>query len=71
MLFWEDISSPVTYSYLSVLPDDNADNFAAVPVMSYCGFSCLIFSSIVNFHQWAIVNFLCRSMECLGSISDE
>ena len=41
------ISSPVRNSYLSILPDDNADIFAAYLLISYCRFSTLILSSIV------------------------
>ena len=33
-----NISSPVRYSYLSILPDDNADIFAASLLLSYCTF---------------------------------
>ena len=54
ILLWLDdnISSPVRYSYLSVLPYDNADIFAASLLISYCSFSSLILSSIVmiNFY---------------------
>ena len=48
-LFWPggNISSPVRYLYLSTLPDDNADIFAASLLISYCSFSSLILSSIV------------------------
>ena len=42
-----NISSPVTYSYLSTFPCDNADIFAASLLISYCSFSPLILSSIV------------------------
>ena len=54
ILFWSDgnIPSLVRYSYLSILPDNNADIFAASLLISYCSFSSLIFSSIVmiNFY---------------------
>ena len=53
-LLWSDvsISSPVRYSYLSILPDDNAEVFAASLLISYCSFSSLSLSSIllVNFY---------------------
>ena len=42
-----NISSPVRYSYLLILPDDRADIFAAPLLISYCIFSSLILSSIV------------------------
>ena len=31
-------SSPVRYSYLSILPNDNVDIFAASLLISYCNF---------------------------------
>ena len=40
-------SSPVRYSYLSILPDDNVDIFAASLLISYYSFSSLILPSIV------------------------
>ena len=43
---WSDgnISSPVRYSYLWILPDDKADMLAASLLMSYCSFlSILLF----------------------------
>ena len=42
------MSSPVRYSYLSILPDDNADIFAASLGTSNRNFAYLIFSSIVK-----------------------
>ena len=54
ILLWSDgnISSLIRYSYLSILPDGNADVFAASQLISYCSFSSLILSSIVliNFY---------------------
>ena len=49
ILFWSDgnISSPVRYSYLPILPADNADVFTASLLISYCNFSPLILSSNV------------------------
>ena len=41
------MSLTVRYSYLSILPDDNADNLAASFSISYCGFSSQNFSSVV------------------------
>ena len=38
----DNISLFVRY-YLSILPDDNADNFATSLLIPYCTFSCLIF----------------------------
>ena len=48
-LLWSEgtISSPVTYSYLSILSDNDADIFYACLLVSYCNFSSLILSSIV------------------------
>ena len=37
----------VRYSFLSILPDDNADILAASLLISNCSFSSLILSSIV------------------------
>ena len=37
----------IKYSYLSILPDDNANIFAASLFISYCSFSSLIWSSVV------------------------
>ena len=47
-----NIASPVRYSHLPTLPDDNAAVFDASVLMSYCNFSSLILSSIVliNFY---------------------
>ena len=43
ILLWSDgnISSPVRYSYLSILPDDNADIFAASLLILYYSFYIL------------------------------
>ena len=53
ILLWSDgnISSPLIYSYLSILPDDNANIFVASQLISHCSFSALILSSIV------VINF--------------
>ena len=41
-----NISSPVRYSYLSILPDENVHIFAASLLILHCSFSSLILSSI-------------------------
>ena len=56
ILLWSDgnISSPVgySYSYLSILPENNADIFAVSLLISHYSFSSLTLSSLVmiNFH---------------------
>ena len=47
--FWLDdnISSPVRYSYLPILPDDKADILGASLLLSYCSFLSSIWSLIV------------------------
>ena len=47
--FWLEgnISSPVRYSHLSLLPDYQAGIFSASLLISYCSFSSWIWSSIV------------------------
>ena len=42
-----NVSSPVRYSYLSILPDDNVDIAAAFPLRFYFSFSSLILPSTV------------------------
>ena len=42
--FGDNTSSRVRYSYLSILPNDNADLFVAALLMWYCNFSSLILS---------------------------
>ena len=42
-----NISSPVRYSYLTILPDDNGDIFATTLLMSYWNFLSLILSTMV------------------------
>ena len=49
-----NISSPVRYSYLSILPDDNADIFSGSLLISYCSFSSLILSSFVMVNVYII-----------------
>ena len=48
ILLWSegDISSPVGYSHLSLLPDDNAKIFATSLFVPYCIFSSLILLSV-------------------------
>ena len=53
-----NVSSPVRYSYLSNLPDDNAD-IAVSLLIFYCNFSSVILSSIV------ITIFYILSKRCL------
>ena len=43
-----NISSPIRYSYLSILPDDNAHIFAVSLLIFYCSFPSLIISPIVK-----------------------
>ena len=45
-----NISSPVRYSYLWILPDDEADTLAAYLLKSYCSFSFLMWSLVVIFY---------------------
>ena len=82
-----NISSSLRYSYLSILPDDNTDIFAAVVLMSYCNCSFSKFSSIfmINFNALSdekvesltkanycfIVPFLQNFEKSFNSISDE
>ena len=44
ILLWSDgnISSPVRYSYLLILPDDNADILTASLFILYCSFLSII-----------------------------
>ena len=39
-----NVSSPARYSYLSILPDDKANVFAASLLIPYCNFLSLILS---------------------------
>ena len=56
----DNISSPVSYSYLPILPDENADIFAASLLMSYCSFSAKILLSIamISFYIFCEILFL-------------
>ena len=56
------MSSPVRNSYLSILFDDNADIFAALPLISYCSFSSLSLLSIfiISFYILSKRSFLKR-----------
>ena len=64
ILLWpgSNISSAARYSYLSILPEDNADIFAASLLISYCIFSAVILSSIamINFYILSKRFFLTR-----------
>ena len=42
----DNISSPPRYSYLSIIPEDNADIFVAFLLLSYCDFSSLVLWSV-------------------------
>ena len=61
ILLWSDgkISLPVR-NYLSILPDDKTDIFAASLLISYCSFSSIILSSIyiINFYIVSKIFFL-------------
>ena len=48
-----NISSPVRYSYLSILPQDNTDIFAASLLISYCNFL-----SLISYHQLSWLVFI-------------
>ena len=65
------ISSPVRYSYLSILPNDNADIFTATLLISYCSFSFLILSSIfmIDFYILSKRFFLKRETLSDGRVS--
>ena len=58
ILVWSDVNIPwpVRYSYLQVLPDNNADILAASLIASYFSVSSLILSSIVLI-SYLIINF--------------
>ena len=49
---------PVRYSYLSILPDNNVDIFAASPLVSYYHFSSQILSLIANFSFYILSKWL-------------
>ena len=49
-----NISLPVRYSYLSILPDNNADIFYASLLISYCSFPSLILSSVVMINFYVV-----------------
>ena len=65
-------SSPVEYSYLSILPGDNADIVAASLLIWYFSFLYLILSSIVmiNFHIPSKRFFLkCKKLSDVKGVS--
>ena len=70
ILPWSDgnIFSPLKYSYLSILPEDNADIFAASLLMSYGSFSSSRLSSIVMINFYILPKRLFLKRE---ELSDE
>ena len=58
-----NISSLGRYSYLSVLPDDNANIFAISPLRSCFNFSCLNLSSIVMISFYIHSKKLCLKVK--------
>ena len=58
------ISSPVRYSYLLILPDDNADIFADSQLTLYSSFLSLILLSIV------VIGFYILSKEWCSSVKE-
>ena len=64
-----NISSPVSYSYLSILADDNANIFAEFLLKMYCGFSSLIWLSIVMTSFYIISKRLC--LKCKDYLMQE
>ena len=75
VLLWSDgnISSAVRYSYLSILPEDNANIFVASLLTSYCSFSSLILLSIVIIKFYIVSKrfFLKREESSESSISSK
>ena len=61
-----NIASPVRYSYLSMLHDDNADIFATSLLISYCSFSSQILSSIVIITFHILSKRLCLKRKILS-----
>ena len=59
----DNISSPVRYSYLSILPDDNANVFAASLLISYGSFSSLILSSIAMISFYVFLKDSCWNVK--------
>ena len=48
---WGNIFSPVRYSDLSILPDDNADNFAAALLTHFQPMFHLWINQVVGFYK--------------------
>ena len=59
-------SFPVRYSYLTIVPDDNADSFAASLLISYDSFYSLILSSIVMISLYIFFKYLLLKCEELS-----
>ena len=53
-------------NYLSILPDDNANIFAAALLMLFCNFSPLIFSLIVMTTLYTPYNTIFRKQKTLS-----
>ena len=59
-----NVSSPVRYSYLSILSDNNADIFAASLSISYCScssyqeLSWLVFMFFLKDSFWSVKDYL-------------
>ena len=68
ILFWSDgnISSSVRYSYLVILPDGNANVFAASLLISYGSLLFLILSSIVMIRFYILCTVLFWKRERLS-----
>ena len=56
----------VRYSYLSILPDNNVDIFAASPLVSYYHFSLLILSLIANSSFYILSKWLRQKFKRLS-----
>ena len=70
MLPWLDsnIYSPVRYSHLSLLREDNADIFAAFVLISHWSLSSLILSSIVVISFYFLPKRFFRKCERLFNV---
>ena len=74
LCFWSDgnISSPVRYSHLWILPDDQADILAATLLISYCSFLPLIWSlNVVIFIIWFSLNLKGLSNASVASLTKQ
>ena len=61
-----NISSPVRYSYSSILSDDNADTSAVSLLISYYIFSSLILSSILKISSYILSKILFLERKALS-----